>query len=602
MTADSFVLSHLKNLPLFQKATPAELALIAPVVETFRLYPNEYVFRQGQPSRGMYVLVEGRGVLTQTNPDGTESSVAEMRAHQYVGDTALFAPGTEKLSLRVVETALVLFLSRERFAALLAQHPELALNIGVSGAPNQPARGKLFPDQRPDERVVRMVHRHWWVIAARSVIPALIAFALGILGFLVLGTGLQVLIWGGAAAMMVAWVIFAYLDWRNDYVIVTDQRIVFVEAMLLRFQTHVRDTPLNRIQEVNYDIPPDPFARLFNYGRLNISTAGGAGRVVLDYVPNPRELQEVVFTTRQIRTEAARQQNQNVIDSRLDQVLGSAAGGGNAPPALTDRSPGPQPATNSPPAAGARQQHGWLATRMIGPRGEIIYRKHLSVWLLYVIWPTMAIVGALGLMLMSLLFMGQGALGLIELAAGVFMMVVGGVWFYLADWDWRNDYYIVGSDTISIIHKRPLWLRDEKDEILITQIDNVVSNKVGITDSILNRGDVRIVLVGDDRAQGKLFRHVYRPEQIQAEISQRRAEALERVRNREAEQQHQTILDYLAAYHARTQAPPPGTLPPAAPVQTPPIQYPPHQPPPASPPASGQAGDRPPGIPRARGQ
>lgn len=605
MTAESFVQAHLKNLPLLQRATPAELTLIVPLVETFRLYPNEYIFRQGQPSRGMYVLVEGRALLTRTEASGVESAVAEMSAHQYVGDAALFTAGTETLSLRVVETALVLFLARDRFAALLAQHPELTLNINVPAAAKQNVSASVFPDQRPGEQVVRMVHRHWWVIAARSVLPGLMAVFLLILGLLLFGTGLGALIWGATALLLVASVIFLYLDWRNDYVIVTDQRIVFVEEMLVRFQTHVRDTPLKSVQEVNFEIPTDPFARLFNYGRINISTAGSGGRVVIDYVPEPRELQRIIFATRQARTEVARQQDRNVIDSRLDQALGTNAGGGSAPPASAGGPANPPPAAQKPsrsPAAGGSPPRGWLATRLTGPNGESIYRKHLSIWALRVIWPLLAIVGAFVLMLMSLLVLGRGALGLIELAAGVLMMVIGGVWFYLADWDWRNDYYIVGSDTISIIRQRPLWLRDEKDQMLITQIDNVISKKVGIVDSLLNRGDVRIMLVGDDRSEGRVFRHVYGPERIQAEISQRRAEALERARSREAEQQQQTILDYLAAYDARARAAQSAGAQPTTPVQPPPIQQPPHQPPPPATLPGIQTGSRPPGVPRARGQ
>lgn len=604
MTAESFVQAHLRNLPLLQRATPAELALIVPLVETFRLYPNEYVFRQGQPSRGMYVLVEGRAVLTRTEANGVESVVAEMGAHQYVGDAALFTAGTEMLSLRVVETALVLFLARDRFAALLAQHPELTLNINVPAAVKQSGGAKVFPDQRPGEQVVRMVRRHWWAIVARSVLPGLLAVFLLILGLLLLGTVLGVLIWGATALLLVASVIFLYLDWRNDFVIVTDQRIVFVEEMLMRFQTHVRDTPLKSVQEVNFEIPTDPFARLFNYGRINISTAGSGGRVVIDYLPDPRELQRIIFATRQTRTEVARQQNRNVIDARLDQALGTGTGDGSAPPAVAGGLADPPTAAQKPPrspAAGASRPRGWLATRLTGPNGESIYRKHLSIWALKVIWPLLAIVGAFVLMLMSLLVLGRGALGLIELAAGALLIVVGGVWFYLADWDWRNDYYIVGSDTISIIRQRPLWLRDEKDQMLITQIDNVISKKVGIVDSLLNRGDVRIMLVGDDRGEGRVFRHVYGPERIQAEISQRRAEALERTRSREAEQQQQTILDYLAAYDARARASQSAGAQPTTPVQPPPIQQPPHQSPPTTLPGV-QGGSRPPGVPRARGQ
>ncbi|MGQ9889220.1 MAG: hypothetical protein ACUVSX_12120 [Aggregatilineales bacterium] len=59
------------------------------------------------------------------------------------------------------------------------------------------------------------------------------------------------------------------------------------------------------------------------------------------------------------------------------------------------------------------------------------------------------------------------------------------------------------------------------------------------------------------------------------------------------------ILDYLAAYHERVQPNTSGT--PTTPVQPPPIQHSPFESPPSTPPNTPR-GDRPPGIPRARGQ
>ena len=62
---ERFVQSHIRNLPLFQRLTPQQLAAMAEAFQVLRFEPNEVIFRQGQPSQGMFVFVSGRGVLTQ---------------------------------------------------------------------------------------------------------------------------------------------------------------------------------------------------------------------------------------------------------------------------------------------------------------------------------------------------------------------------------------------------------------------------------------------------------------------------------------------------------------------------------------------------------
>ena len=73
------------------------------------------------------------------------------------------------------------------------------------------------------------------------------------------------------------------------------------------------------------------------------------------------------------------------------------------------------------------------------------------------------------------------------------------LWFYWSDWDWRNDLYIVRDDTIVMIHKRPLWLQNNRDQILLNQIDNVVAESKGFFQQAFSYGDVRISLIGADR-------------------------------------------------------------------------------------------------------
>ena len=103
------------------------------------------------------------------------------------------------------------------------------------------------------------------------------------------------------------------------------------------------------------------------------------------------------------------------------------------------------------------------------------------------------------------------------------LLILGAVWFYAADWDWRNDLFIIGSETITLIRQRPLWLQNEVERIRIAQIDNVKSEVYGLINNLLNRGNVRISLIGSDLKDAKVMDSIYDPQEVQAEISRRQA-------------------------------------------------------------------------------
>jgi len=145
--------------------------------------------------------------------------------------------------------------------------------------------------------------------------------------------------------------------------------------------------------------------------------------------------------------------------------------------------------------------------------------------------------------------MGQPAIGLAGEALAVVLAVISVIWMYWSDWDWRNDMYIVGDEKITIIHKRPLWLQDRTEQVLLAQVDNVVSETAGVINTLIQMGDVKILLSGTDEKSAKHFRNVYRPDDIQEEISRRQARTGEAAREADAARQRQAIVDYLAVYH-----------------------------------------------------
>jgi hypothetical protein len=102
------------------------------------------------------------------------------------------------------------------------------------------------------------------------------------------------------------------------------------------------------------------------------------------------------------------------------------------------------------------------------------------------------------------------------------------------------------------------------------------------------RGDVKISLVGEGIDKAKVFRNVYRPQSVQAELSRRQARAKAANEQGELQRQRETMAEYLSVYHETIQGM--GNTPQNAQVQ------------PGMPvsPYSAQDRERPPGVPRVR--
>jgi membrane protein YdbS with pleckstrin-like domain len=369
--------------------------------------------------------------------------------------------------------------------------------------------------------------------------------------------------------------------------------------------------------EVRSEIPrADLMARLFKYGTVCIRTAGESGSLEMAFMPHPQTVQSAIFTERDSFQRLTYQRSQLKVRSDIARALGISGG-----EALTDL----------PPASGAaggvrRRGTQGLAiarTRFTNQNGDTVYRKHFTVWLAHIALPSF--VSMLGLIGIGAAVVGasifSGAVTpIIALSLGVVVFLIGVIWFYMADWDWRNDTITITPQTITIIRKRPLWLQNEIDQISLTQIDNVISDVQGLLNSLLNRGEVRIFLLGAGKP--KVIAPVYDPQELHAEISRRQAELKSRSQQQQSQAGRDAIVEYLRAYHEANRvqqaqpsqpAPAPSwadpTPPPAPPVNPPapparPVSVPFFDPnggitaPPPPPPGTG--GSRPPNIPRPR--
>ncbi len=589
--AEQFVQAHLRSLPLFEQLSPPQIGVVARITQVLRFDPGQMVFQEAQPTRGMFVFVSGRAILTRHGSNGMEESIGAVETGQYINEEALYSSGFETATLHVVETAIVLLIPRASFIQLVSAYPEIRANVRVQTGVAQARETavKLFKGQRSDETVLQVWRRHWWAVARNSWLAALVMVGLFALA-LVIAEHAPVLAVGAAGlAVVIPGIIVAYLyyDWQDDSVVLSDQRIVRIWHHVVSFETTISEMPLDQILEINVTIPPgDPFARLFQYGNIVVKTAGEGVNMVLDMMPHPMSVQSMIFTQRDRFRERIEERERDSVRSDIAEALGMT--------------PPPQKSQPQVPHASDREANvglPFVRTKFIAANGDLIYRKHSTIWMAHIFLPSLAIFAAFALILLSLVlpsssFPLSGGLGL---SAGMFVLLVGLVWFYAADWDWRNDLFIIGSETITLIRKRPLWLQNEVERIRIAQIDNVRSEVLGLTNNLLNRGNVRISLIGSDLKDAKVMDSIYDPQEVQAEISRRHSAIRTERQQNDIDQQREVIKEYLQTYHEIQQTQQATQVPPSYAAPT--ISQPQDQPSEAPPPRDGI---RPPRVPRSR--
>ena len=174
--------------------------------------------------------------------------------------------------------------------------------------------------------------------------------------------------------------------------------------------------------------------------------------------------------------------------------------------------------------------------------GDIVFRKHVSVWAQHTSFPIVIILVSLTALMLTFTIISPD-LRIVIFPAGMIALLVGCLAYYWMDWDWRNDLYIISDDTITLVHKRPFFLQNLRDQILVERIDNVESVSSGFLAALLKYGDVRMSLVGAD--EPKMFHRVSNPQEIQQEISRRQHNKTERRAKYDAMQQRQILGEYL---------------------------------------------------------
>jgi len=118
----------LRNIPLFSKIEPAKLKLLAFTSERLTFAGGDELFHQGDSGDAAYIIIGGAAeILIDT--DNGPMSVATVGRNDIIGEIAILCDVPRTATVRASEQLETLKISKDLFFRLIAEFPQISIEI-----------------------------------------------------------------------------------------------------------------------------------------------------------------------------------------------------------------------------------------------------------------------------------------------------------------------------------------------------------------------------------------------------------------------------------------------------------------------------------------
>ena len=437
---------------LFKGLDESQIAHVVTRFVSKQYGASEVVIRQGEPGDSFYLIFRGRVQVSRTETD-RERVLDLLGSGDYFGEEALLFDRPRSATVTTVEPTVLLRLDREPFFGLIQQFPDMRMNLSATAESRYLAQKEKFSWLSPDEVIYLVARKHEFFLYL-SLIPPVFAVLLSIpmLSIGLAATAAGALIWLlrilGALFLIggIGLGVWNWIDWSNDYYIVTSQRVLWIERVIALYNSR-REAPLTQILAVN--VKTSWLGRIFDFGNVDVRTFTGG--ILMRRAAHPYLFAQFVegFQNRakQHMKAAEAEKMERALRNRLglDQPVEKPP-----PPAPVPQRDGP---SRKPPRPGSLREKLDTFLRVRYERnGVITYRKHWLLLFRKTALPSLAIVAAL---IVTGLTYGQIRRGvwplnltLSVIALAVVVYIAVGLWWLYHYVDWSNDIYQLAPDQI----------------------------------------------------------------------------------------------------------------------------------------------------------
>lgn len=540
-------LELLSQSPFFNHLNEPDLIWLAGLFQVEIVLDGQAIFDIDDASEDMFILCEGQISLV-LDKQGVEDVLANLQRGDIFGEEALLYDDPRYYRAVARGKTVLLRLNVENYDDIYEDLPGIDDMLEVSIQSRQLSTQVSLPWLHEDEYVHVMSRRHPAILWNKLVGPIVIGIGILILSALIQWIWLTEKAYGWITLFVglpaaILWITWLYFDWRNDYFIVTNKRVVWIEKVALVYESR-QEAPLRTIMSVGTN--RSRIGSLLDYADVVVMTY--VGMIRLQNLANAEAVASLIESYWHRSESINRREEAQMMAQKLQEKLDlpwdddedtrvAETRGTIEEPVRFEKEPG---------------FFTWLFSDFIRLRyelnGTITYRKHWFVlvektWLpaILMLLTLVGITGRLG-----------GWLSFIPMTTAIVFLLLFGlvilIWVVYQYADWRNDIFKVTLDQIVDIDRKPLG----KIRRRAAPLENVLSieyERLGFWGYLLNFGTVYIT-VGNMKLS---FDHVYNPSEVQQDIFYRMGERLGKVRQFEIDSERERVSEWIASYHRKTQ-------------------------------------------------
>jgi CRP-like cAMP-binding protein len=122
-------IARLKAIPLFAELSEKVLSSLVDDLRARDYKKDELLFRQGDESREVYIILKGKVRIYKISPSGNETSIDIFGEHDLLGEFAALDSEPRSTAAKAISSVSLLVMSQEHFLHHLNSTPGLAINL-----------------------------------------------------------------------------------------------------------------------------------------------------------------------------------------------------------------------------------------------------------------------------------------------------------------------------------------------------------------------------------------------------------------------------------------------------------------------------------------
>lgn len=540
----------LRGIPLFAALRTEDLDALIRLASKEEYPAGSIVYRQSDADGSLYVIYSGTIGLTHIDPQGAPNDVGMRGPGDWLGESSALLGEPHDVTAIALTPATTLVFTRDDFKTLFAADAGFQGRLSPKDENARKINAPQFGWQAADENVVVFTREHPWSLVRVIILPVGAALAALVLALAVgqMAATLGIILLGLFGVLLFGAFIYLIADWRNDYYVVTNKRVVHIDELPV-IRKRREEAPLSAVSEIQF-ARNSILAQVLDFGDLRVETF--SGMVAMKDIPHPNEVKDLIQREIERVKARARASERNAIRTELTKRI------------ITQEITKDQPAPSTPSTSSVRSVLP-AVWRYFFPKlreeqnGAIIWRKHWTV-----LWTTawLPFVGLLFTLWAIINWWFQwfpfGALSEDAWWIWPIPLVIFFAWWLWLFEDWRNDMYILTATRIIDIERVPFLLSEKRRETTLSKIQTTEFKIPTPMARFLQFGDLTI------RVPGSVFefKSITDPAGAQTDVNKRLAEFQKRQAENEARGRRNELSDWFAAYdqiRQPTAVPPAGT-------------------------------------------